>query len=76
MRPRHRAATAKRDVCQRTSASREGEQRGATTTGAPPMFQTRSEHADLEQRHLRWIVLPLAALLIFPATVMSLAALA
>jgi len=41
------------------------------------MFQThRSEHADLEQLHLGWIVLPFAATFIFASTVLSLAALA
>jgi len=41
------------------------------------MFQTnRSEHADLEQLHLRWMVFPLAAVCVFASTVMSLAALA
>lgn len=40
------------------------------------MFQThRSEHAGLEQLHLRWIIFPLAAAFIFASTVMTLATL-
>ena len=41
------------------------------------MFQThRSEYTDLEQRHLRWIIFPLAVAFICASTVMSLGALA